>query len=171
MIERNHHTLQKALSSSKVLRNFDLSLLQKRVSEIQGSAQVSVTQKCTSMCHTETPKLLKILMRLLEHPNNQQATVWIRHTPVPLCSLTGYETNNMITQCYWKQLLQSQQLIVGPPRLCWRRLGNGEGKKRPTTASGGGLRNRNKSWRECWGKLRAAYGRLEMLRNYWRNTP
>ncbi|XP_074471050.1 nesprin-1-like isoform X3 [Sebastes fasciatus] len=39
VIERNHHTLQRALSTSKVLRNFDLSLLQKRVTEIQGSAQ------------------------------------------------------------------------------------------------------------------------------------
>lgn len=47
VIERNHHTLQKALSSSKVLRNFDLSLLQKRVAEIQGSAQVSVKYTCT----------------------------------------------------------------------------------------------------------------------------
>ncbi|KAK1888949.1 Nesprin-1 [Dissostichus eleginoides] len=39
VIERNHHALQRALSSSKVLRNFDLSLLQKRVSEIQNSTQ------------------------------------------------------------------------------------------------------------------------------------
>lgn len=51
VIERNHHTLQRALSTSKVLRNFDLSLLQKRVAEIQGSAQVSVIQKCTCI-HT-----------------------------------------------------------------------------------------------------------------------
>ncbi|XP_023266580.1 nesprin-1-like [Seriola lalandi dorsalis] len=39
VIERNHHTLQRTLSTSKVLRNFDLSLLQKRVAEIQVSAQ------------------------------------------------------------------------------------------------------------------------------------
>ncbi|XP_076011028.1 nesprin-1-like [Genypterus blacodes] len=39
VIERNHHTLQRALSTSKVLRNFDLSLLQKRLVEIQSSAQ------------------------------------------------------------------------------------------------------------------------------------
>ncbi|XP_039981906.1 nesprin-1-like [Xiphias gladius] len=39
VIERNHHTLQRTLCASKVLRNFDLSLLQKRVAEIQGSAQ------------------------------------------------------------------------------------------------------------------------------------
>lgn len=39
VIERNHHSLQRALSTSKVLRNFDISLLQKRVVEIQGSAQ------------------------------------------------------------------------------------------------------------------------------------
>uniref|UniRef100_A0A667WTI6 Spectrin repeat containing nuclear envelope protein 1 n=1 Tax=Myripristis murdjan TaxID=586833 RepID=A0A667WTI6_9TELE len=40
VIERNYHTLQRALSTSKVLRNFDQSLLQKRVAEIQGSALV-----------------------------------------------------------------------------------------------------------------------------------
>ncbi|XP_028460432.1 nesprin-1-like [Perca flavescens] len=39
VIERNHNTLQRVLSTSKVLRNFDLSLLQKRVAEIQGSMQ------------------------------------------------------------------------------------------------------------------------------------
>nr|XP_019953051.1 PREDICTED: nesprin-1-like [Paralichthys olivaceus] len=39
VIERNHHTLQRTLSNSKMLRNFDLSLLQKRVAEIQSSAQ------------------------------------------------------------------------------------------------------------------------------------
>ncbi|XP_047184808.1 nesprin-1-like [Scophthalmus maximus] len=39
VIERNHHTLQRTLCTSKVLRNFDLSLLQKRVAEIQSSAQ------------------------------------------------------------------------------------------------------------------------------------
>ncbi|CAB1447009.1 unnamed protein product [Pleuronectes platessa] len=39
VIERNHHTLHRTLSNSKVLRNFDLSLLQKRVAEIQSSAQ------------------------------------------------------------------------------------------------------------------------------------
>ncbi|XP_040920912.1 nesprin-1-like [Toxotes jaculatrix] len=39
VIERNHHTVQRTLSTSKVLRNFDLSLLQKRVAEIQSSAQ------------------------------------------------------------------------------------------------------------------------------------
>ncbi|GLD49390.1 nesprin-1-like protein [Lates japonicus] len=39
VIERNHHTLQRSLSTSKVIRNFDLSLLHKRVAEIQGSAQ------------------------------------------------------------------------------------------------------------------------------------
>ncbi|MEQ2157468.1 hypothetical protein GOODEAATRI_002167, partial [Goodea atripinnis] len=39
MIERNHQTLQKSLGNSKVLRNFDMSLLQKRLSEIQGSSQ------------------------------------------------------------------------------------------------------------------------------------
>ncbi|KAM4529485.1 nesprin-1 isoform 3-T3 [Fundulus diaphanus] len=39
VIERNHHTLQRALGNSKVLRNFDMSVLQKRVSEIQGSSQ------------------------------------------------------------------------------------------------------------------------------------
>lgn len=52
VIERNHHTLQKALSSSKVLRNVDLSLLQKRVAEIQGSAQVSVKL----LVHVHTPR-------------------------------------------------------------------------------------------------------------------
>uniref|UniRef100_A0AAZ1XTL6 Calponin-homology (CH) domain-containing protein n=1 Tax=Oreochromis aureus TaxID=47969 RepID=A0AAZ1XTL6_OREAU len=31
VIERNHHSLQRVLSTSKVLRNFDISLLQKRV--------------------------------------------------------------------------------------------------------------------------------------------
>uniref|UniRef100_A0A3Q4HQT3 Nesprin-1 spectrin repeats region domain-containing protein n=1 Tax=Neolamprologus brichardi TaxID=32507 RepID=A0A3Q4HQT3_NEOBR len=31
VIERNHHSLQRALSTSKVLKNFDISLLQKRV--------------------------------------------------------------------------------------------------------------------------------------------
>ncbi|XP_067337447.1 nesprin-1 isoform X16 [Channa argus] len=39
VIERNHNTLQRELSTSKVLQNFDLSLLQKRVAEIQASAQ------------------------------------------------------------------------------------------------------------------------------------
>ncbi|MEQ2294229.1 hypothetical protein AMECASPLE_001811, partial [Ameca splendens] len=39
VIERNHQTLQKSLGNSKVLRNFDMSLLQKRLSEIQGSSQ------------------------------------------------------------------------------------------------------------------------------------
>lgn len=46
VIERNHHTLQRVLSNSKVLRNFDLSLLQKRVAEIQSSAQVSIVHTC-----------------------------------------------------------------------------------------------------------------------------
>lgn len=58
VIERNHHTLQRALSNSKVLRNFDLSVLQKRVAEIQVSAQVSVKQ--TSM-HTHTRNATKAL--------------------------------------------------------------------------------------------------------------
>lgn len=58
VIERNHHTLQRALSASKVLRNFDLSVLQKRVAEIQVSAQVSVKQ--TSM-HTHTRKTTQAL--------------------------------------------------------------------------------------------------------------
>nr|XP_029132983.1 nesprin-1-like [Labrus bergylta] len=39
VIERNYNTLQRLLSNSKVLRNFDLSQLQKRVAEIQASAQ------------------------------------------------------------------------------------------------------------------------------------
>lgn len=41
VIERNHHTLQRLISNSKGLKNFDQSLLQKRVLEIQSSAQVS----------------------------------------------------------------------------------------------------------------------------------
>ncbi|CAM9192469.1 unnamed protein product, partial [Lampetra planeri] len=39
VIERNHHSLQRSLSTSKALRNLDLTLLQKRVAEIQSSAQ------------------------------------------------------------------------------------------------------------------------------------
>ncbi|XP_042156441.1 nesprin-1-like [Oncorhynchus tshawytscha] len=39
VIERNLHSLQRMLSSSKALRNFDQTLLQKRVAEIQTSAQ------------------------------------------------------------------------------------------------------------------------------------
>ncbi|XP_037541085.1 nesprin-1 [Nematolebias whitei] len=39
VVERNHYTLQRMLTNSKVLRNFDLLLLQKRVAEIQGSLQ------------------------------------------------------------------------------------------------------------------------------------
>lgn len=42
VVERNYHTLQKALSTSKVFRNLDLFLLHKRVAEIQSSAKVSV---------------------------------------------------------------------------------------------------------------------------------
>lgn len=55
VIERNYHTLQRALSTSKVFRNFDLFLLQKRVAEIQGSAQVSVENTCTRT-HTRPPQ-------------------------------------------------------------------------------------------------------------------
>lgn len=42
VIERNYHTLQEVLSTSKVFRNLDLFLLHKRVAEIQSSAKVSV---------------------------------------------------------------------------------------------------------------------------------
>lgn len=42
VIERNYHTLQKVLSTSKVFRNLDLFLLHKRVVEIQSSAKVGV---------------------------------------------------------------------------------------------------------------------------------
>lgn len=41
VIERNHHTVQRLISNSKSLRNFDQSLLQKRVLEIQSAAQVN----------------------------------------------------------------------------------------------------------------------------------
>ncbi|XP_061758136.1 nesprin-1-like [Nerophis ophidion] len=39
VIERNYHTVQRALSNSKVLQHFDTSLLQKTVADLQGSAQ------------------------------------------------------------------------------------------------------------------------------------
>lgn len=92
MIERNHHTLQRALSTSKVLRNVDLSLLQKRVAEIQSSAQVSVKllrvhkPECHRHCITTS---LTILIKLQAHENTQEATV---------CpSFARRQTNNLIT--------------------------------------------------------------------------
>lgn len=64
VIERNLHTLQRALSTSKVLRNFDLTLLQKRVAEIQGSAQVSIINACTcSATQVTVPMSLLKVMR------------------------------------------------------------------------------------------------------------
>ncbi|XP_061126959.1 nesprin-1-like [Syngnathus typhle] len=39
VIERNHNTVQRALSNSKVLQNFETGLLQKKLAEVQGSAQ------------------------------------------------------------------------------------------------------------------------------------
>lgn len=81
VIERNHHTLQRALSTSKVLRNFDLSLLQKRVAEIQGSAQVSVKHTCTRThtrmphrhCITHNTDYINEITRTSKHPGGNSA--------------------------------------------------------------------------------------------------
>lgn len=112
---------------------------------------------------TALPTTLIILMRLQEHQSTQEATVQIILTHVSYYSFACCKKNNVITT-------QLPLTFVRPLRLCWRRLENGGGRKRPTTAWGGGLRNQDKSWREYWRKLRAAWRRLEMLRIYWKNT-
>lgn len=40
VIERNHQTIQKIMNSSKTLQHMDMSLLQKRVADLQASSQV-----------------------------------------------------------------------------------------------------------------------------------
>lgn len=39
-IERNHQTIQKIMNSSNTLQYMDMSLLQKRVADLQSSSQV-----------------------------------------------------------------------------------------------------------------------------------
>lgn len=77
VIERNHHTLQRALSSSKVLRNFDLSLLQKRVTEIQSSAQVSIIHiylpEYQTDCIANYADYINEITRASKHPGGNSA--------------------------------------------------------------------------------------------------
>lgn len=72
VIERNYHTLQRALSTSKVFRNFDLFLLQKRVAEIQSSAQVCA--EGTVHKHTEgATTLATTLIIIIRHKTSGDA--------------------------------------------------------------------------------------------------
>lgn len=120
MIERNHHSLQRALSTSKVLRNFDISLLQKRVVEIQGSAQVSITVMHYMHLHTRMPVRnhnTDYTIEITQTSEKHKGFVQIRFTHhVCYCSFVC-RTNNVITLYYY--YLTSQALLkeVGE----WRR--------------------------------------------------
>ncbi|TNM94661.1 hypothetical protein fugu_017420 [Takifugu bimaculatus] len=59
VIERNYHTLQKALSTSKVFRNLDLFLLHKRVAEIQSSAKALLKEVGEWRRHEESNNCLR----------------------------------------------------------------------------------------------------------------
>lgn len=55
-------------------------------------------------------------------------------------------------------------------RLCQRRPVSGGGGRRPTTAWGGDSRSRDRSWREWWRRLGAAWRRRGKLRSCWKST-
>lgn len=120
MIERNHHSLQRALSTSKVLRNFDISLLQKRVVEIQGSAQVSITVMHYMHLQTRMPvrnHSTDYTIEITQTSEKHKGFMQIRFTHhVCYCSFVC-RTNNVITLYYY--YLTSQALLkeVGE----WRR--------------------------------------------------
>lgn len=57
VIERNHQTIQKIMNSSKTLQHMDMSLLQKRVADLQASSQVKIKAYFSSMQPSELFKL------------------------------------------------------------------------------------------------------------------
>lgn len=48
VIERNHQSIQKIMNGSKTLQHMDMSLLQKRVGDLQASSQVQETSRTVS---------------------------------------------------------------------------------------------------------------------------
>uniref|UniRef100_A0A3B4WAX2 Nesprin-1 spectrin repeats region domain-containing protein n=1 Tax=Seriola lalandi dorsalis TaxID=1841481 RepID=A0A3B4WAX2_SERLL len=53
VIERNHQTIQKIMNSSKTLQHMDMSLLQKRVGDLQASSQTMIKESTEWRKHVE----------------------------------------------------------------------------------------------------------------------
>lgn len=80
VIERNHQTIQKIMSSSKTLQHMDMSLLQKRVADLQASSQVKTQGPFSAICSLkQLLKFFKECSCLCVKTMFKESTEWRKH--------------------------------------------------------------------------------------------